>query len=138
MRVFDKSFLSDLDNQAVNNLRKRSHLNLHSDFNEKIQRLFISLAEGSFVEPHYHKLPHQWEMFVVIDGLLEVVFYSPDGDVLKTLLVGPRTDCCALEIHPFDIHSVRCLSKKALMLEIKEGPFQVETAKVMVDFNTSN
>lgn len=138
MRIFDKSFLSDIDNQAVNNSRKRAHLNLHSDFNEKIQRLFISLTEGSFVEPHYHEFPHQWEMFVVIDGLLEVVFYSPKGDVLKTVLVGPGMDCCALEIHPFDIHSVRCLSKKALMLEIKEGPFQVETAKVMVDFTTTN
>ncbi|MCH4996224.1 WbuC family cupin fold metalloprotein [Pectobacterium versatile] len=138
MRVFDQNFLSDVNKQASENIRKRAHLNLHGDYNEKIQRLFISLIEGSFVEPHYHELPHQWEMFVVIDGIVEVIFYSQEGKELNKLIVGQGQDCCALEIHPFDIHSVRCLSKKALMLEIKEGPFNIEDAKVMVSFNNFN
>lgn len=32
-----------------------------------------------------------------------------------------------------EIHSVECISNKTLMLEIKEGPFNPDFAKVMVD-----
>lgn len=134
MRVLDKHYLSDLEKNAINNPRKRAHLNLHSDFDEKVQRLFISLTQGSYVEPHYHELPHQWEMFVVIEGVVEVVFYTNEGEVIKRLLVGEGQNCKVVEIHPFDIHSVECISESALMLEVKEGPFQPESAKVSANF----
>ncbi|WP_417877408.1 WbuC family cupin fold metalloprotein [Vibrio sp.] len=133
MRVLDKQFLTSLECSALASPRKRAHLNLHNSFEEKVQRLFISLTRGSYVNPHYHELPHQWEMFVVIEGVVEVVFYSTDGQEQQRLLVGEGQSCKAIEIHPKEIHSVECISEKALMLEIKEGPFNPDFAKVMVD-----
>ena len=134
MRVFNKEFLFTLDNDALVSDRMRSHLNLHSSFDDKVQRLLISLVKGSYVEPHYHALPHQWEMFVVIEGVIEVVFYTPNGRMEQRLLVGEGQECKVIEFAPNDIHSVKCVSDKALMLEIKEGPFSPEKAKVMANF----
>lgn len=137
MRILDKQFLTSLECSALASPRKRAHLNLHNSFEEKIQRLFISLTKGSYVKPHYHELPHQWEMFVVIEGVVEVVFYSTGGQEQQRLLVGEGQSCKAIEIHPMEIHSVECISEKALMLEIKEGPFNPDFAKVMVDFGNA-
>ncbi|GKR20530.1 hypothetical protein KAM467_35740 [Aeromonas caviae] len=136
MRILDKQFLTSLECSAITNPRKRAHLNLHNSFEEKVQRIFISLTQGSYVKPHYHELPHQWEMFVVMEGVVEVVFYSADGQEKQRLFVGEGQGCKAIEIHPMDIHSVECISEKALMLEIKEGPFDPATGKVAVNFST--
>ena len=133
MRILDKQFLTSLECSALASPRKRAHLNLHNSFEEKIQRLFISLTKGGYVKHHYHELPHQWEMFVVMEGVVEVVFYSTGGQEQLRLLVGEGQSCKAIEIHPMEIHSVECISEKALMLEIKEGPFNPDFAKVMVD-----
>lgn len=135
MKVFDKQFLVDLEDQAHVSHRKRAHLNLHNNFNDKVQRLFISLTKGSYVSPHYHELTHQWEMFVVIEGIVEVILYTSEGQEIERLLVGDGQDCKAIEIHPFEIHSVQCISEKTLMLEIKEGPFIIDHAKVEVNFS---
>ncbi len=137
MRILDKQFLTSLECSALVSPRKRAHLNLHNSFEEKIQRLFISLTKGSYVKPHYHELSHQWEMFVVMEGIVEVVFYSAGGQEEQRLLVGEGQSCKAIEIHPMEIHSVECISEKALMLEIKEGPFNPDFAKVMVDLGNA-
>ncbi len=134
MRILDSKLLQVLHDNAAKSPRKRSHLNLHNDYDDKVQRLFISLTQGSYVEPHYHELPHQWEMFVVLEGVVEVVFYGKNGESIKHLLVGEEQSCKVVEIAPFDIHSVMCISEVALILEIKEGPFKFESAKVTVDF----
>ena len=134
MRVFDKQYLASLTDRALNSSRKRAHLNLHGSFGDKVQRLFIHLQHGSYVEPHWHELPHQWEMFVVIDGIVEVVFYTSEGTEIKRLLVGESQNCRAIEIHPYEIHSVECVSLSALVFEIKEGPFNPQAAKVMAGF----
>ncbi|EJD6662567.1 WbuC family cupin fold metalloprotein [Providencia sp. R1] len=136
MRILDKQFLTSLECSAVTSPRKRAHLNLHNSFEEKVQRLFIALTKGSYVKPHYHELPHQWEMFVVMEGVVEVVIYSKDGQEKQRLLVGDGQSCKAIEIQPMDIHSVACISNNALMLEIKEGPFDPATGKVAVNFST--
>ncbi len=134
MKILDNELLTSLNSDAECSSRGRVHLNFHNNFDEKVQRLFISLVQGSFVEPHYHKFPHQWEMFAVIEGVVEVVLYSVEGDKIKTLFVGEGQDNRAIEFAPFDIHSVRCVSERAVILEVKEGPFRPDVAKVMARF----
>lgn len=135
MRVFDNTYLAELWELAENNSRRRVHFNLHKGFDEQVQRLFIALVKGSYVEPHYHELPHQWEMIIVLEGTVEIIFYTEQGDIIKQLTAGDRLDCRVVEIQPLDIHSIECTSDKALLLEIKEGPFRPEKAKVLVGFS---
>lgn len=129
MRSFAASDFETLFEQAALSPRKRAHLNLHSSFDEKVQRLYIAMLQGSYVEPHYHELPHQWEMFFVLQGVVVLTLYNNDGSVIKSLMMGEGQDIQSIELQPSDIHSVECISARVLMLEIKEGPFNPEFAK---------
>jgi cupin fold WbuC family metalloprotein len=129
LRSFAASDFETLFEQAALSPRKRAHLNLHSSFDEKVQRLYIAMLQGSYVEPHYHELPHQWEMFFVLQGVVVLTLYNNDGSVIKSLMMGEGQDIQSIELQPSDIHSVECISARVLMLEIKEGPFNPEFAK---------
>lgn len=129
MRLINQQKIQELLAEAVDSERKRSHLLLHRNHGEKVQRLLIALIKGSYVEPHYHDLPHQWEMFVVMEGEIEVKLYQTNGNVKSSFLVEACHASALVEFEPGDIHSVECISEHALMLEIKEGPFDPAHAK---------
>lgn len=116
--------------------RLRAHLELHSSHCEKVQRVLIALQRGSYVEPHYHTQPHQWEMFVVMQGSLELKLWSSDGELLSERIIGEGGVSNMMELRPGQIHSVECVSDQALMLEIKEGPFDPLNAKEFPSFST--
>lgn len=132
MRKITQSDIELLFKQATNSPRKRAHLNLHASFDDKVQRLYIALLKGSYVEPHYHALAHQWEMFIVKSGVLKVTLHNKTGSVINSFLVGDGQDVQSVEFQPGDVHSVECVSEQALMLEIKEGPFIEKHAKVLL------
>jgi len=132
MRKITQSAIEFLFEQAGYSPRKRAHLNLHTSFDDKVQRLYIAMLKGSYVEPHYHALAHQWEMFIVQSGILKVTLHHKDGAVISSFLVGDEQDAQAIEFKPGDVHSVECISEHALMLEIKEGPFVEMHAKILL------
>lgn len=129
MRLFDERMIMDLYQEAENSERKRSHLLLHKSHSETVQRLLIALVKGSFVEPHYHELANQWEMFIVMRGQLRIKLYDNLGNVVNDFTAGPELPVSIVEFHPGDIHSVECISDQALMMEVKEGPFNPKYAK---------
>lgn len=132
MKVITQENIASLFEQASNSPRKRAHLNLHASFDDKVQRLYIALLKGSYVEPHFHALAHQWEMFIVQSGVLKVTLHNKNGSIISSILVGEEQNVQAVEFKPGDIHSVECISEQALMLEIKEGPFVEKHAKVLL------
>lgn len=129
MQLVKTAQIDALFKSAESSLRKRAHLNLHKTYEDKVQRLYIALICGSYVEPHYHEKPHQWEMFIVKFGLVRVNIHNFEGVVTNSFLVGDEQDSFTVEFLPGDIHSVECISEKALLLEIKEGPFIETEAK---------
>lgn len=132
MRLIDSAQLETLYEQAERSERLRSHLLLHSSHQDKVQRLLIALVKGSYVEPHYHELSHQWEMFIVMQGQLQVCLHGDDGEVVQRFIAGEDTGISVVEFAPGDVHSVECLSPRALMMEVKEGPFDPSFAKAFV------
>ncbi|MDX7597085.1 WbuC family cupin fold metalloprotein [Aeromonas caviae] len=134
MRFWDVADLNDLYLSAQESPRLRSHLLLHKSHDDKVQRLLIAMVKGSYVDAHYHDLSHQWEMFTVIHGDIQVSLYSDDGSVMKKLTVNASDPLPMIEFFPGDIHSVECLSEKALLLEVKEGPFDEQLPKIFPSF----
>lgn len=131
MRFFDHKLVSSLYEKAELTTRKRSHYWLHSSHQDKVQRLLIAMLKGSIVEPHYHRSQSQWEMFTVLEGEVEITFYNENKEKCSYSL-GGTSSIFSVEISPREIHSVICLSDKALLLEIKEGPFDPKNAKQFV------
>ncbi|MCW6569286.1 WbuC family cupin fold metalloprotein [Yersinia ruckeri] len=132
MRLIDNMVLEELFVQAISADRKRAHLRLHTSHQEKVQRLLIAMVEGSYVEPHFHELPHQWEMFIVLQGEVEVCLHDEAGKVRQEQHFGPAHEAMIVELAPGDIHSVTCISERALLLEVKEGPFDPSFAKAFI------
>ncbi|CAH3997365.1 hypothetical protein AI2747V1_2906, partial [Enterobacter cloacae] len=132
VRLIDKNQLEALYDQAGQSERLRSHLLLHESHQDKVQRLLIALVKGSYVDPHYHELPHQWEMFIVMQGQVQVCLYNEDGRIINQFVAGANTAISVVEFSPGDIHSVECLSPRALMMEVKEGPFDPTFAKAFI------
>ncbi|MDW2113362.1 WbuC family cupin fold metalloprotein [Vibrio sp. 1731] len=126
---FDELFV-----EAEKSSRRRSHLNLHACYEDKVQRLLIAMVCGSYVEPHYHELPHQWELFTVLQGIVRVDNYSKCGEILSSRYLGEGQDSMMVTVQPHEIHSVECISDKALLLEVKEGPFEPKFAKTFPKF----
>ncbi|CRL64496.1 WbuC family cupin fold metalloprotein [Proteus penneri] len=129
MKYIDKILLDNLYNEAEKSERLRSHLLLHKSHEDKVQRLLIALVKDSYVEPHYHELPHQWEMFIILEGQIEITLYNYSGEVKESFLAGENTSISIVNLEPNEIHSIKCISQKALMLEVKEGPFDPNYAK---------
>lgn len=129
MKVIDKQIRKQLYLEAINNPRKRSHHLLHASHQDKVQRLLIGLVQGSYVEPHYHEKEHQWEMFFVLEGKIKFNIHDKNGYITKTFMAGEDENITAIELKPFEVHSLECISDKSLLLEIKEGPFDPNFAK---------
>lgn len=129
MRLIDNVQLENLVKDAARSERLRSHLLLHHSHQERVQRLIIAMMQGSYVEPHYHELPNQWEMFSILEGTLNITLYATDGGIISRFEAGPDNGVSLVEFAPGDIHSIECVSPTALLLEIKEGPFDPQHAK---------
>ncbi|MEZ9590415.1 WbuC family cupin fold metalloprotein [Vibrio breoganii] len=123
MNHIGESEFDELFSLAKKSNRLRSHLNLHTSHEDKVQRLLIAMIKGSFVKPHYHALSHQWELFTVLKGVVRINFHSNDGEILSTTYLGEGQKTMMIMIDHHEVHSVECISEKALLLEVKEGPF---------------
>lgn len=132
MKLVDITVIERLYREAKTSERKRSHYLLHDSHQDKVQRLLIGLVKGSYVEPHYHALPHQWEMFTVLEGRIRLNIHSHEGAVLRSILAGPAEGVVSVELQPMEIHSLECMSDKALLLEVKEGPFDAKQPKLFL------
>ncbi|WP_407240160.1 WbuC family cupin fold metalloprotein [Escherichia coli] len=43
----------------------------------------MTMVKGSYVEPHFHELPNQWELFLVLKGVVEFCLYDDSGSFIK-------------------------------------------------------
>lgn len=117
---FDQKLLLELVEKAASSKRKRSHLNLHNSYDEATQKTLIALTKGTYIPPHYHRYDHQKELFIVLSGNVKVIFFDDRGSVVDILKLSAGE---MVEVLPFSIHTVVCMSSAAVVLEVKNGPF---------------
>ena len=129
MKVLCEKNLIKIINEAKKSKRKRAHHLLHSSHLEKVQRIIIALLRNTYIQPHSHSSPHQWESFVVLKGSVRLVTFNNSGIVsfIKNLKQGD-----IIELKPKTIHTLLSLSEVSVVYEIKEGPFFEEDAKEIV------
>lgn len=135
MIILDEDFKEKLYKRAQDSKRLRAHHCFHQSHEEPVQRLAIALMRNSYIPPHKHELSHQWEYFHVIDGLLKLIIFSPSGEAEKIYFLGEGTKTFAMQIPAGTIHTLVCLSGRAMVFELKEGPFNEEYAKVFPEWS---
>jgi cupin fold WbuC family metalloprotein len=112
--------LAPLLEAATASRRKRSHLLLHADQQDQVQRLLIALEPESYVRPHVHG--EQWEMIVLLRGRFDFLIFDPQAELLQRLAMSIASP--VVQIPRGTWHSGVALAPETLVLEIKPGPYR--------------
>ena len=114
--------LAELSAQAKGAPRRRTHLSVHAEPKDPVQRLFIAFEPGTYVRPHRHPEPNKWELVVLFGGSIDLVTLDDQGRVAERIALG-LGETRAAEIPPNTWHAYVCREPGTLLLEIKEGPY---------------
>jgi cupin fold WbuC family metalloprotein len=122
-KVYGLQDYATLEKTAAVSPRKRMNLNIHSDYSDPCQRLFISMQPRSYVVPHRHTSPAKAETFIVLRGSIGIVFFDDFGKVVDAVLLGPENESQVCDIPPGTWHTAISMDAKSIFMEIKPGPF---------------
>lgn len=121
-KLVGNSEFNNLKEQARESTRLRSHLNLHESLDANVQRLFIATEPDTYIRPHRHPQSHKWELFVVLDGKIELLLFNNEGDITERVMLTPD-GIRAVQIPPLTWHGYICHQSGTLALEVKEGAY---------------
>lgn len=124
IKYFDKALFSELKQKAAKSPRRRANYNVHKSSTDMVQRLFIAMMPDSYVRPHRHVQPHKWEFFMVVEGELDILFFSDDGVVKERVTLTAGGETSGIEIPPYTWHATVC-SSPVVFMEVKQGPYEV-------------
>jgi len=131
MRFVTNKDLEQLRRDATIASRKRLHLNVHRSYEENPQILYNCLTRGNYMRPHRHMLDRRQEFFVCLSGEVLLVLFSDTGEVESILSMATegQSKVSSVIVDPLIWHTLICLSKLAMLLEVKPGPFRPNIAK---------
>lgn len=116
------SRLQNLVLEASLSDRGRAHLNMHESLDADVQRLFVATSLDTYIRPHRHSEAYKWEFFVVLEGRMNLLIFSDDGEIMERCRMSPK-DTRAVEIPPRQWHSYVCCQPGTIALEVKQGAY---------------
>lgn len=129
------SDLSALSAAARASPRLRQHRNLHTSYSDPCQRVLNAIEVDSYIQPHRHLRDPKRETLMGVRGQFALVTFDDAGDIVAVTAFGisgetaVSTLATGVEI-PHDVwHTALALEPGSILLEIKAGPFNPETAK---------
>ncbi len=115
------------------NPRKRQHRNIHESNNDHCQRLFNAIEPDSYIPPHRHASDPKNELLIAIRGLMALVIFDQQGNVIQVIHFGSDRHGKKLpigaELPANKWHTVIALETGCILLEVKEGPFDPSQPK---------
>jgi cupin fold WbuC family metalloprotein len=120
--------------QAVRNTPKRRvRINAHPGSDDQLHEMIIAIEPGSYIRPHKH--PGKSEAFHVIEGEVDIVVFSEEGNIDRIVSLAAKGGR-----HPFyyrmstaHFHTLIIRSDLLVVHEITNGPF-VPTGTVYAAF----
>ncbi len=143
MNGFYEKTLNDLSKRAGSNSRLRQHLNVHESFQEPCQRLFNAVDMGSYIQPHRHLSDSKKELLLAVKGKFAIIEFSQIGGFKSFSIFGSEKYCLSedslygVEIPPECWHTVIALVEGSVLLEVKQGPFILDSAKELAPWAPS-
>lgn len=120
-----------LINDAIASERQRSHMCIHDDGADPIQRIVIAMTNKSLVVPHRHVLAHQTETLIALKGNFTVLIFDDALRLSRKLsLDGETGDIYAQPANVW--HSLICESETGVFFEIKGGPYDAQNGAEML------
>lgn len=123
-RFIDRALLERLVADARSRLRLRINYNFHPDDAYPAHRLLNAIEPGSWLPPHRHLDPAKDESIIVIAGVLGVILFDDEGQVVEARRLAPGSDCCGVDIPHGTWHTVMALAAGTVIFEAKAGPYR--------------
>lgn len=127
-QLIDQPLFRQLLEEARRSPRKRAHRNLHQRFEEPVQRICVGLVAGTYVPPHAHPQSHQWELILCLQGRIDLVLFDPSGQLLERHRLSGGGAASGIELPPDTWHTLYPVEPEAVILEIKQGPYDPANA----------
>ena len=123
--------MDDLTAKAKVSPRLRMNFNLHTDYLEPCQKFLNAIEPNSYIRPHRHLIEHGVEFLSVLRGEFALIIFRDDGEInnIITLKLNSINQLAAVEIGPTSWHTIISIAPGGVLLEVKAGPFNPETAK---------
>ena len=102
--------------------RLRTNLNIHESPDAQVQRLFLAFEPGTYIRPHRHPQAHKWELFILLQGELDVLLFDDTGEIVERIPLSAAATR-VVEIPPNTWHSYVSKKSGTLALEIKQGAY---------------
>jgi len=122
LKEYPADILKKLTVSAQQSDRLRTNLNIHESPNADVQRLFLAFEPGTYIRPHRHPQAHKWELFVVLEGELDLLLFDDSGEIVRRIKLSSETTR-VIEIPPDTWHSYVSKKSGTLALEIKQGAY---------------
>src|SRR5512132_2817103 len=111
--------LAQLAEAAAASARRRSHILLHADHQDQVQRLLIGLEPDSYVRPHVHS--EQWEMLVLLRGAVDVLIFGTQGELMQRLAMSVAAPVVQIPLGTWHGAVART---ESVVMEVKPGPYR--------------
>lgn len=103
--------------------RAREPILIHESFKEIPQRFVNCLNNNSYVRPHMHLVPNQWELMCWLTGTIISLIFDDKGTVIRKIIMS-EDSIRIIEIPPFSYHTFVSTSDGAAYLEIRNCAYQ--------------
>lgn len=121
MKIITRNVLDQLSLEAAESQRLRKNFNMHDDYADPCQRLFIALEPGTYIRPHRHVDPPKAECFISVRGRMMLLVFDDNGDVEQSVSFGAGCDTVAIELPAGLWHTLIALETGSIFFEIKPG-----------------
>ena len=88
----------------------------------KAQRLLNALEPGTVLPVHRHS--QTAETYLVLRGVIKVLFYDDRKRLLETFLLDPWEGNYGVHIPKGQWHTLEVLESGTVIFEVKDGPYQ--------------
>jgi cupin fold WbuC family metalloprotein len=113
--------------------KRRARINAHPDGEDALHEMIIAIDPASYIRPHKH--PGKSEAFHIIEGEVDIVVFTDDGEIDRVVPLGAPGSGRSFYYRmstPF-FHTLIIRSDILIVHEITNGPFRPE-ATVFADF----
>jgi cupin fold WbuC family metalloprotein len=119
--LIDEKLLDSVTSKAKEGDRLRMNYNFHESLDAKAQRLLNALEPGTVLPIHRHQ--HTAETYIVLRGVIKVLFYDDDRVLTDEFMVDPLNGVYGVHIPKGQWHTLEVLESGTTIFEVKDGPY---------------
>lgn len=120
LQLINQQLLDMVIAEAQSSPRLRMNYNLHSDLNDKCQRLLNAMEPGTIMPIHHHKVS---EVYFLLQGRIRVMTYNDEGQETSSVILDSKEGNYGVQIPPHTWHSLEVYESGSVIFEVKEGPY---------------